>query len=81
MKGNGQYIYVHPPAASRVAFTLKPLLAKFNNGHFGGGHEVLFNNKTRAHPKGICAGMYEQCGLKEQLADSLVSAPAAEATV
>ena len=54
MKGNGQYIYVHPPAASRAAFAAleepPPLLAKFNNGHLGGGNDVLFNEKTQAHP-------------------------------
>jgi len=45
MTGNGQYIYVHvsKEKIEDVCEDKEPLV-KFNNGFFGGGDQVLFDN-------------------------------------
>jgi len=43
--GNGQYIYVHVSKEKiEDGCEDKEPLVKFNDGHFGGGSDVLFNN-------------------------------------
>uniref|UniRef100_A0A7S2CDF3 Uncharacterized protein n=1 Tax=Haptolina brevifila TaxID=156173 RepID=A0A7S2CDF3_9EUKA len=73
MKGKGQYIYVHLAASRDSLNTDAEPVVKFNNGHFGGSDAVLFNETTRAHPKGVVVGMYEQT-LKSLVAEATMAA-------
>ena len=59
MKGKGQYIYISVAASEAALDRSARPLVMFNDGHEGGSPSELFNDVNKAHPKGVCVGLFE----------------------